>query len=54
MQSSMQHDAAAGKDIELDAIGGAVLRAGDRTGVSAPVTRKLVAELLWAAHNTLS
>jgi len=54
MQSSMQHDAAAGKDIELDAIGGAVLRAGDRTGVSAPVTRKLVAELLWAAHNTRS
>jgi len=46
MRSSMQHDAAAGKDIELDAIGGAVLRAGDRTGVPAPVTRKLVAELL--------
>jgi 2-dehydropantoate 2-reductase len=52
MQSSMQHDAAAGKDIELDAIGGAVLRAGDRTGISAPVTQKLVADLLRAAHNT--
>ena len=49
MQSSMQHDAAAGKDIELDAIGGAVLRAGDRTGISAPVTQKLVAELLHRA-----
>jgi 2-dehydropantoate 2-reductase len=46
MQSSMQHDAAAGKDIELDAIGGAVLRASDRSGIPAPVTRKLVAELL--------
>ena len=45
MQSSMQHDAAAGKDIELDAIGGAVLRAGDRTGISVPVTQRLVAEL---------
>lgn len=45
MQSSMQHDAAAGKKIELDAIGGAVLRASDRTGIPAPVTRKLVAQL---------
>lgn len=45
MQSSMQHDAAAGNDIELDAIGGAVLRAADRTGSPAPVTQKLVAEL---------
>ena len=45
MQSSMQHDAAAGNDIELDAIGGAVLRAGDRTGIRAPVTEKLVADL---------
>jgi 2-dehydropantoate 2-reductase len=49
MQSSMQHDAAAGKDIELDAIGGAVLRAGDRTGIAAPVTQKLMAELLQRA-----
>jgi len=45
MQSSMQHDAAAEKDIEIDAIGGAVLRAGDRTGISVPVTQRLVAEL---------
>jgi len=45
MQSSMQHDAAAGNDLELDAIGGAVLRASDRTGIPAPVTQKLVAEL---------
>lgn len=46
MRSSMQHDAAAGKPIELDAIGGAVLRAGDRTGVPVPVTRRLVEELV--------
>ena len=45
MRSSMQHDAAAGNAIELDAIGGAVLRAGDRTGFSASVTKRLVAEL---------
>jgi len=46
MRSSMQHDAAAGKQMELDAIGGAVLRAGDRTGVPVPVTRRLVGELV--------
>jgi 2-dehydropantoate 2-reductase len=46
MQSSMQHDAADGKEIELDAIGGAVVRAADRTGIPVPVTQKLVAGLL--------
>ncbi|HEV3365076.1 MAG TPA: ketopantoate reductase C-terminal domain-containing protein [Acidimicrobiia bacterium] len=46
MQSSMQHDAAAGKALELDAIGGAVLRASDRTGIPVPVTRRLVAGLM--------
>ena len=45
MQSSMQHDAAAGRPIELDAIGGAVLRAATRTGIPAPVTEKLVSDL---------
>jgi 2-dehydropantoate 2-reductase len=45
MPSSMQHDAAAGREIELDAIGGAVLRASARTGILAPVTHKLVTEL---------
>jgi 2-dehydropantoate 2-reductase len=45
MRSSMQHDAAAGKEIELDAIGGAVLRAGHRTGIPTPATAKLVSEL---------
>lgn len=45
MQSSMQHDAAAGQPIELDAIGGAVLRAATRTGQDAPVTGRLVDQL---------
>jgi 2-dehydropantoate 2-reductase len=45
MRSSMQKDAAAGRPIELDAIGGAVLRAAERGGTDAPVTARLVAEL---------
>ncbi|HWC41929.1 MAG TPA: 2-dehydropantoate 2-reductase [Actinomycetota bacterium] len=45
MQSSMQKDAAAGRPIELDAIGGAVLRAAERAGTDAPVTARLVADL---------
>jgi 2-dehydropantoate 2-reductase len=45
MRSSMQKDAAAGRPIELDAIGGAVLRAAERAGTDAPVTARLVAEL---------
>jgi 2-dehydropantoate 2-reductase len=51
MRSSMQHDAAAGRPIELDAIGGAVLRAGARSGVSTPVTQTLVAELRHLAES---
>jgi 2-dehydropantoate 2-reductase len=45
MRSSMQKDAAAGRPIELDAIGGTILRAADRAGTQAPVTARLVAEL---------
>jgi 2-dehydropantoate 2-reductase len=45
MRSSMQKDAAAGRPIELDAIGGAVLRGAERAGVEAPVTARLVTEL---------
>ena len=44
MRSSMQ-DAAAGRPIELDAIGGTILRAADRAGTDAPVTARLVADL---------
>lgn len=45
MQSSMQRDAAAGRSLEIEAIGGAILRAGARHHVGTPVTAKLVAEL---------
>jgi 2-dehydropantoate 2-reductase len=45
MRSSMQKDAAAGRPIELDAIGGTILRAADRAGTQAPVTVRLVADL---------
>lgn len=45
MRSSMSRDAEAGRPLELDALGGAVLRAADRHGLAAPVTGRLVAEL---------
>jgi 2-dehydropantoate 2-reductase len=45
MRSSMQKDATAGRPIELDAIGGAVLRGAERAGTEAPVTARLVADL---------
>jgi len=44
-RSSMQRDAEAGRPLELDAIGGAVLRAADRHGLPAPATRRLVDHL---------
>lgn len=46
MRSSMQRDADAGRPLELDALGGAVLRAAGRHGLELPVTTRLVAELL--------
>jgi len=45
MQSSMQRDAAAGRELELDAVGGAVLRIAARLDVPAPVTSRLVQDL---------
>jgi 2-dehydropantoate 2-reductase len=45
MQSSMQRDAEAGLPTELEAIGGAVVRAAERHGIDVPVTRRLVLEL---------
>lgn len=45
MKSSMQRDAEAGRALELDAIGGAVLRAAKRHGIPAPTTARLVSEL---------
>jgi 2-dehydropantoate 2-reductase len=42
MRSSMQKDVEQGRAPELDAIGGAVLRAAARHGIEVPVTRELV------------
>jgi 2-dehydropantoate 2-reductase len=45
MKSSMLRDAEANRATELDAIGGAILRAARRHGIGTPVTARLVAEL---------
>jgi len=45
MESSMQRDQAAGRPMELDALGGALLRRAARHGVDVPVVRRIVAEL---------
>ncbi|GAA2521180.1 2-dehydropantoate 2-reductase [Streptomyces longisporus] len=49
-KSSMQRDAEAGRPLELDAIGGALLRAAERHGVSVPVTARVVRELADTGH----
>ncbi|MEU9169008.1 2-dehydropantoate 2-reductase [Streptomyces sp. NPDC048420] len=49
-KSSMQRDADAGRPLELDAIGGALLRAADRHGVKVPVATRVVRELTDAAR----
>ncbi|WP_030341233.1 ketopantoate reductase family protein [Streptomyces sp. NRRL S-1022] len=49
-KSSMQRDAEAGRPLELDAIGGALLRAAERHGVAVPVTERLVRELAAGGH----
>ena len=45
MESSMQRDAAAGRALEVDALGGALLRRAKRHGIDVPVTRRLVSDL---------
>lgn len=49
-KSSMQRDAESGRPLELDAIGGALLRAAERHGVPAPVAARVVADLRAAGH----
>ncbi|MET9835829.1 2-dehydropantoate 2-reductase [Streptomyces sp. NPDC006385] len=49
-KSSMQRDAEAGRPLELDAIGGALLRAAERHGVPTPVATRLVGELRAAGY----
>ncbi|MFJ1732830.1 ketopantoate reductase family protein [Streptomyces sp. NPDC088254] len=48
MKSSMQRDAEAGRPLELDAIGGAVLRAGVAHDIATPATARLLAEVAGA------
>jgi 2-dehydropantoate 2-reductase len=43
--SSMQRDIAAGREPELDAIAGAVLRAGERHGIGCPTIARLAAQV---------
>lgn len=45
-KSSMQRDAESGRPLELDAIGGALLRTAERHGVPVPVTTRVVEELI--------
>ena len=42
MRTSMQKDFDAGRPLELDAIGGAVVRGGLRYGIETPATRELI------------
>ncbi len=45
MESSMQRDQAAGRPLELDAIGGAILRRAAAARIAVPVTARLVDDL---------
>ena len=54
METSMQRDQAAGRPLELDALGGALLRRADRVGVSVPVARRIVGELESRSRRSLS
>jgi 2-dehydropantoate 2-reductase len=45
MRSSMQKDVAAGREIELDAIGGPIVHGGERYGIDVSTTAKLMAEI---------
>jgi 2-dehydropantoate 2-reductase len=44
-KSSMLRDAEAGRPLELDAIGGALVRAAERHGIPVPLTTRLMSEL---------
>ena len=45
LETSMQRDQAAGRPLELDALGGALLRRAAKAGIDAPVTSRLVGEI---------
>lgn len=46
MRSSMQKDLAAGRRLELDAIGGPIVRGGERYGIDVSTTMNLIAVIL--------
>lgn len=46
MRSSMQKDLAAGRQSELDAIGGPIVRGGERYGINVSTTMNLIAVIL--------
>jgi 2-dehydropantoate 2-reductase len=41
----MLKDLIAGHDLELDAIGGPIVRGGEKYGIATPITRKLMEEI---------
>jgi 2-dehydropantoate 2-reductase len=45
MRSSMQKDVAAGRQLELDAIGGPIVRGGEQHGIDVSTAAELVAEI---------
>jgi 2-dehydropantoate 2-reductase len=45
MRSSMQKDLAAGRQLELDAIGGPIVHGGERYGINVSTTAKLMADI---------
>jgi 2-dehydropantoate 2-reductase len=45
MRSSMQKDVAAGRQLELDAIGGPIVRGGESFGIDVSTTAKLIAAI---------
>jgi 2-dehydropantoate 2-reductase len=45
MRSSMQKDLAAGRELELDAIGGPIVRGGERYGIDVSTTAELMATI---------
>lgn len=45
MRSSMQKDVVAGRQLELDAIGGPIVRGGERFGIDVATTKDLMAQI---------
>jgi len=45
MRSSMLKDVVAGRELELDAIGGPIVRLGEQYNIDVPVTRELIAQI---------